>query len=362
MKKIFLTILTITLFSCATPEKKLDTVYYPPLPQKPRIQFLVSITSDDDLGKKTSGLEEFLEGKQMALNKIERPFDISASKGRIYVSDTLYKKILIINLEKKEIEFLKDEGAGSLVDPMGIWVTEDDIKYVTDKGRKQIIVFDRDNKYLKAYGEKEQFALPLDTAVYKDRIYVCDRDKNSIEVIDKDTGKTIQSIGGIGSEEGKLYKPTHVIVDHEGNIYVNDNFNFRVQKFSPDGAYIKHFGYQGDTLGAFARTKGIAVDNEGHFYAADVGFEKVQVFDDKTAEFVAFFGEYGEKPGDMYMPSPVYIDFFNTGYFEKYVDNNFKVKYLIYVGNMAGLKKLNVYGYGDWIGEPLPGIEIDQKK
>jgi len=42
---------------------------------------------------------------------------------------------------------------------MGIWVTEDDIKYVSDKGRKQIVVFGGDNKFLRAYGEKEQFAI-----------------------------------------------------------------------------------------------------------------------------------------------------------------------------------------------------------
>jgi len=363
MKKPLLTILmAITLFSCAGPEKKLETVYYPPLPQKPRIQFLVSITTEEDIGKKTSGLEEFLMGKQTSLNRIERPFDIGASKGRIYISDGAFKKILIIDLEKKEIGYLKDEGAGALVEPMGIWVTGDDIKYVADKERKQIVVFDKDNKFLRAYGEKGQLAMPLDVAVYKDRIYVCDKDKNSIEVIDSNTGKTIQTIGGLGSEEGKFYKPTHITVDRDGNIYITDSFNYRVQKFSPDGAYIKHFGYQGDTLGGFARPKGIAVDNGGLLYVVDVAFENVQVFDDKTTEFVAFFGEYGDKPGDMYLPTPIHIDFLNTKYFERYVDKNFKVNYIIYVGNRAGLKKLNVYGYGEWIGEPLPEIEIKKKE
>ena len=363
MKNFLLMILSaIILLGCAGPEKKLETVFYPPLPQKPRIQFLVSITSEEDIGKKTSELEEFLIGEQTSLNKIERPFDIGAAKGRIYISDGAYKKIMIINLEKKEIEFLKDEGSGALMEPMGIWVTEDDVKYISDKGRKQIVVYDGENKFLKTYGDKEQFAMPLDVAVYKDRVYVCDRDKNSIEVLDRETGKTVQTIGGLGSDEGKMYKPTHVTVDREGNIYVNDNFNFRVQKFSPSGDYIKHFGYQGDTLGGFARPKGIAVDNEGHLYVADAAFENVQVFDDVTAEFVAFFGGYGDKPGDMYLPSPVHIESLNTGYFEKYVDKNFKVKYLVYVGNMAGFKKLNVYGFGDWIGEALPEIEIKKKQ
>jgi len=32
------------------------------------------------------------------------------------------------------------------------------------------------------------------------------------------------------------------------------------------------------------------------------------------------------------------------------------VKYLVYVGNLLGDKKLNVYGFGDWIGPPLKGL------
>lgn len=363
MKKMFLAMLmAVIFFGCAATEKRLETVYYPPLPQKPRLQFLHSITTEEDLGKKSSGLEEFLFGKQPSRKRIERPFDIGSSKGKIYILDSAFKKILIVNLEKNEIEPLQDTGSGALIEPMGIWVTEDDIKYVADKGRKQVVVFGADNKFLKAYGEKEQFAVPLDVAAYKDRIYVCDRDKHSIEVVDKNTGKIILTIGGPGSEVGKLYKPTHVTVDHEGNVYVNDNFNYRVQKFSPDGAYVKHFGSQGDLLGTFARPKGIAVDKEGHLYVADAAFENVQVFDEKTTEFLAFFGGYGDKPGEMYLPSPVHVDLNNAGYFEKYVDKSFKVKYLVYVGNMAGLKKMNVYGYGDWIGEPLPEIEINKKK
>ena len=29
-------------------------------------------------------------------------------------------------------------------------------------------------------------------------------------------------------------------------------------------------------------------------------------------------------------------------------------KYLLYVGNMFGSNKLNVYGFGDWVGDDLP--------
>jgi hypothetical protein len=44
-------------------------------------------------------------------------------------------------------------------------------------------------------------------------------------------------------------------------------------------------------------------------------------------------------------------------YFEKYVDEDFKLKYLVYVSNRFGPTKINVYGFGEWIGQPLPAVE-----
>ncbi len=358
MKGFVFTILAaIVLFSCAAPEKKIGTIFYPPLPQQPRLQFLVSINGEEDIGKESGALEEFLFGKTSSMKRIARPYDIGAVKGKIYISDRTYKKILIIDLENKEFDDIKDKGMGALTDPAGIWVTEDDVKYVTDMKRKRVVVFGRDNKFLRAYGKKGQFDKPLDVAVYRDRVYVCDVNRHAIIVLDKDTGKTIKEIGGSGTEEGKMHKPTHVIVDHEGNIYVNDNFNFRIQIFDPDGNYLKTFSFQGVTAGGFIRPKGIDVDRDGHLYVADTAFENVQIFDVNITRLLFFFGGFGPGPGSMYMPSGIYIDYHNVEYFQKYADKDFKIKYLVYVGNMLGDNKLNVYGFGNWIGAPLPEIE-----
>jgi len=152
-------------------------------------------------------------------------------------------------------------------------------------------------------------------------------------------------------------KPSHVTVDHEGNVYINDSFNFRVQKFDADGKFIKSYGYQGDTLGGFARPKGIAIDREKHLYVVDTAFENVQVFDEESTYLLIFFGGFGPEPGSMYMPSAAYVDYKNLKYFQKYVDKDFKIKYLVYVSNMLGPHKINVYGFGDWTGKPLPGIK-----
>ena len=352
---IFLSLLcAVLLTGCAIPGKKTEeTIFYPMPPQEPQLQFLVSITSEEDIGKKQNSFQESLPGNLRPLKKIERPYDFGATKGKIYVSDRTHKKILVLNLKEKEFEYIKSAQAGAINDPAGIWVTADDYKYLADFGRKQILVYDNNNEYVRSYGKKDQFDRPLDVAVYEDKIYVCDFNKNQILIVDKNSGETVKTIGKIGINEGEFYKPSHIIVDKQGNLYVNDSFNFRIQKFDPSGEFVKTFGYHGDTLGGFARPKGIAIDNEGHLYTVDTAFENVQIFDDETTAFLLSFGGFGSEPGDMYLPNGIYIDYNNVKYFKRYVDRDFNVKYLVYVGNMLGTTKLNVYGFGEWTGQPF---------
>ncbi len=319
--------------------QKTESLFYPMLPEQPRLQLLFSFTKEE--------ISAFWGGEKYFL-KIERTHDIGAVKGKIYISDRTHKKIIVVDLEKKAL--------GQIIgdyESAGIWVTEDDYKYVADFNKKQIIVFDPDNKLSRVYAYRDQFDKPVDVAAYKDKVYVCDLNKHMIIVLDKDSGKTIQEIGGVGKGEGSFYKPTHVIVDKEGYLYVNDFFNFRIQKFDQGGKFIKAFGYPGDTLGAFARPKGLGLDKEGHLYVVDAAFENVQIFDDETTDLLLFFGGFGLDPGSMYLPDGIYIDYQNVDYFKDYVDENFDVKYLVIVGNTLGPIKLNVYGFGEWVGEPL---------
>lgn len=320
-------------------QQKLEAVFYPMPPQQPKLQFLVSITYEEGIGIRESPIG----GTQLL--QIKRPYDIGAVKGKIYISDLSYKKVLVIDLEKKELDYIEGD-----YESTGIWVTEDDYKYITDFRKKQILVFDNNNELIKLYAYRDQFDKPVDVAVFQNKVYVSDINKHHIIVLDKYSGKTVNVIGGIGIKEGKFYKPTHVIVDRQGNIYVNDFFNFRIQKFTADGAYLKTFGYPGDTLGAFARPKGLDVDKDGNLYVVDAAFENVQIFDNETTDLLIFFGGFGLDTGQMYMPGPVYIDYHNVEYFKKYANKDFDLKYLVYVGNTLGPIRMNVYGFGEWTG------------
>lgn len=355
----------ILLFGCAAPEKVEETtVFYPSPPQQPRLQFLVSINGEEDIGEPQSALKEFLVGDAASEKWIGKPYDIASSPGKIYVMDRRFNKLLIIDLAKRTFNFLNDNKLGALAEPSGIWVSEDEVKYIADMKRKQVVVFDRDNNYLRVYGQKNLFDKPVDVAVYNDRVYVCDMKKHKIFVLDKGSGSLVTTIGSLGVGDGKLYKPSHINVDQAGNIYINDAFNFKVHKFDKYGEFVRSYGFHGDIIGAFARPKGLDVDDEGHIYVVDSAFENVQIFDAKTAKLLLFFGGSGNGPGNMYLPAAVHIDYANAQYFSNYVDKDFKIEYVVYVGNMFGPSKLNVYGFGTWVGPSFLGgeNETDEQK
>jgi DNA-binding beta-propeller fold protein YncE len=352
-KRAFIFTMLIICMGCAfIPEKPAlppTPIFYPALPQRPRLQFLLSISGENDLGKKQSALHEFIFGKRHD-RLLGKPYDVAACKGKIYIIDRMYKKIVILDLTGRKISFLNDHGIGSLGDPAGICVSKEDIKYVADMQRKQVVAFDKNDRFLRTYGSREIFEKPVDVAVHGKRIYAVDMDKEQLFILNRDTGQVIKTVG----EKGEFFKPSHVTVGPSGNVFVTDAFHFLIKKYSPDGKFLDAIGFHGDQIGGFARPKGAAVDKNGRLYVVDAAFENVQIFDDQ-GRILLFFGGPGIAPGNLYLPAGIAVDDNNTASFQKFADPNFKLEYLVYVTNMFGRNMLNVYGFGHWIGESLPG-------
>jgi hypothetical protein len=222
---------------------------------------------------------------------------------------------------------------------------------VVDTDRGMVIAFNERNQFVRTYGSPEQFR-PADVVIIDDRLYVSDLKDHEIEVLDRTSGATLRKIGRRGGEEGAFFWPTFLTVDAEGDLYVTDFLNFRIQKFDKDESFVRAIGENGNFPGATPRPKGIAVDREGYLYIVDTAFELVQVFDSRTGEVLLPFGKYGTGFGMSYLPSGIHIDYDNLAYFASYVDPNFRPKYLIYVANQSGPFKVNVYAFGDWVGGP----------
>jgi len=88
------------------------------------------------------------------------------------------------------------------------------------------------------------------------------------------------SFGSFGSADGQFNLPRGVAVDGSGNIYVADVGNNRIQVFNSAGTHQLSFGTLGSADGQFNSPIGVAVDGSGNIYVSDTGNHRIQVFFD----------------------------------------------------------------------------------
>lgn len=79
---------------------------------------------------------------------------------------------------------------------------------------------------------------------------------------------------------GEFRQPTDVTWDREGNIFISDGYiNSRVAKYDKNGDWIKQWGEAGKGPSQFDTPHSIAADAQGNIYVADRGNRRIQVFD-----------------------------------------------------------------------------------
>jgi tripartite motif-containing protein 71 len=96
------------------------------------------------------------------------------------------------------------------------------------------------------------------------------------------SGSLLAQWGGHGSGPGQLEGPDKLAFDSLGNVYVTEvgsqsaEGNSRIQKFSPIGTPLAQWGTFGSAPGQFSTPVGIAIDQQGDIYVADVGNHRIQ--------------------------------------------------------------------------------------
>ena len=67
-------------------------------------------------------------------------------------------------------------------------------------------------------------------------------------------------------------------VDRFGRIFICDTLNHRVQVFDKAGKWIYSFGSKGNGPGQFTGPEAMTITNDGNIYIVDKGNSRVQVF------------------------------------------------------------------------------------
>lgn len=307
-KRMVLVILfLIPLLSCAPKfEKKPIDLVWPLPPDEPRIKYIDYIRGSMDIVKKKK-LTETLFGEER-FDVFVKPYGVTVDRqGRIYVTDI--GRVWVIDLEKGEYNFLGIEpGIGRLANPIGIATSSDGRVFVTDASQDRVFVY-KEGKTVALIGHEGEFVSASSIAIdeKRGRIYVCDSNKHVINVYTLDDYRKVMTIGKRGHEPGDFNFPTNIALNSEGNLYVVDTGNWRIQVFDPEGRLLKTFGQIGDVSGTFTRPKGIGIDSEDHVYVVDAAFENVQIFD-KDGQFLMFFSGPGIEPGKLSLPAGLFID------------------------------------------------------
>jgi sugar lactone lactonase YvrE len=274
------------------------------------------------VGKKKSSWMDRMAGAETLAQKLDdkplfalwTPYGLAEdSKGNIYIADGKVGAIFVFNTDTRDLQMIKNGVHAHFGDIIGLAIDDADRLFVSDTKFHHILVFGKDRKLegsISQGGLVDPGGLAIDN---ENRfLYVADAALDQVFVYDADKLTLIRKIGTAGkkhtlTEPGQFSVPTNVAVDADGNLYVTDMYNNRVEVFDADGNFIRQWGKAGDRPGTFSRPKGIAIDADGHVWVADAVQDILQCYT-ADGQFLMWMGGHGLFPGQFRALAGLYID------------------------------------------------------
>ncbi|MGE4061901.1 MAG: peptidyl-alpha-hydroxyglycine alpha-amidating lyase family protein [Rhodospirillaceae bacterium] len=201
------------------------------------------------------------------------------------VNRTVHEILKFTNDGKKLVMVLGEKGVQAsdkthFAQPAGMAFLPDGSFLVADGYvNSRIVRFDRNGKYVNEWGTKGsgpgQFNLVHAVTIDpQGRIYAADRNNNRVQVFDKD-GKFVEEWPNIRSV-------TKLIATTDNAIYLASAAGAnRMAKFDLNGKLLTYWGITGSGPGSFDNPHQFAVDQQGNLYIADAWNNRLQKFTPK---------------------------------------------------------------------------------
>jgi tripartite motif-containing protein 71 len=230
--------------------------------------------------------------------------------GNVYVADEYNHRIQRFDSSGKfSLEWgSKGDMGGQFLKPWGIAIDSNDNVYVVDRGNQRIQKFDSRGNFKLAWGGN------IDTS------------GSTPDICEESSHCRAGSVGGLG---GQFKDPRGIGAGVNGNVYVVDENNARIQKFDSSGNFIMAWGYNVDTsgttpnfcenaalcqaatesadVGHFKWPGDVAVNSNGDVYVVEWGNSRVQKFDSR-GNFKMTWGSKGGLGGQFINPDSVALD------------------------------------------------------
>lgn len=262
-----------------------------------------------EFGQAGSGDAQFNEPRGLAVDK----------QGNIYVADSMNNRIEKFDASGKLAAKWGEKGdkPGQFQQPSGVAVAPDGTVLVADLWNHRIQAFDAAGVFRWAVGtfgeSKDQptehpleFYGPRDVAVdAQGNIYVTDTGNKRVQKLDPQ-GKFLQAFGGGGSGQGQFQEPIGIAVDAQGNVYVADTWNHRVQKLSGDGKFIAQWPI-GGWAGAPPLEPFLAVAGDT-LYVSDPPNQRILRLATSNGAITGVFGTLGAASGQFNAPTGLAVD------------------------------------------------------
>jgi outer membrane protein assembly factor BamB len=195
--------------------------------------------------------------------------------------------------------------------PNSIARSPDGKLWIADPYNHQFTIFDTNGKYLEAWGTfgtgDGQFNLRrangdgYGTLAFAPdgSFYVLDVGNQRVQAFDKNR-KFIRAWGGFGGKPGQFTDPVGIVVAPDGSICVLDDARGVIERFDKAGKVLATFDAFPNASSGENTANAIAIDSKGNFYVSDIEPRQVDRFD-STGKLTMTFGSgmFNEQPGFM---------------------------------------------------------------